>query len=223
MQRQPWTRSGRSSKKVSSLANDQGKVQESGYSGSTKRHNSQFFCHLKNAELEPKYQKYKGWVVLRGDIVKDDAGSYAVFTELGFVCISNNGSNCSGCHCQDTRCAGQAADAVSAHTQVLQKCSNFQSQNVQIFGVRFPRHRWPKSLSNIEDPVVLLDGHSLAGFLWDRQFGKGSSGTGTGKVPNWEFLFVFRKHGLFLSVYVDDMNMVGRKQNSIPCGKFEVG
>ena len=27
-------------------------------------------CHLKNAELEAKHQKYKGRVVLRGDSVK---------------------------------------------------------------------------------------------------------------------------------------------------------
>ena len=38
-------------------------------------------CHLKNAELEAKHQKYKGRVVLCGDIVKDNSGSYAVFTE----------------------------------------------------------------------------------------------------------------------------------------------
>ena len=30
-----------------------------------------------------KHQKYKGRVVLRGDIVKDDSGSYAVFTGQG--------------------------------------------------------------------------------------------------------------------------------------------
>ena len=40
-------------------------------------------CHLKNAELETKHQKYKGRVVLRGYFVKDDSGSYAVFTEQG--------------------------------------------------------------------------------------------------------------------------------------------
>ena len=41
-------------------------------------------CHLKkNSELELQYQKYKGRVVLRGDIVKDDSGSYAVFTSQG--------------------------------------------------------------------------------------------------------------------------------------------
>ena len=39
--------------------------------------------HLKNAELEAKHQKYKGRVVFRDDIVKDNSGSYAVFTEQG--------------------------------------------------------------------------------------------------------------------------------------------
>ena len=40
-------------------------------------------CHLKNAEWDPKLQKYRGTVVLRKDIVKDDSGAYAVFTEQG--------------------------------------------------------------------------------------------------------------------------------------------
>ena len=40
-------------------------------------------CHLKNAELEAKHQKYKGRIVLRGDFVKDDSGSYAALTEQG--------------------------------------------------------------------------------------------------------------------------------------------
>ena len=40
-------------------------------------------CHLKNAELEAKDQKHKGRIVIRGDIVKDDSGSYEVFTERG--------------------------------------------------------------------------------------------------------------------------------------------
>ena len=40
-------------------------------------------CHVENAELETKHQKYKGRVVLRGDIVTDDSGSYAVFAKQG--------------------------------------------------------------------------------------------------------------------------------------------
>ena len=40
-------------------------------------------CHLKNAELQKKHQKYKGRDVLRDDIVNDDSDSCAVFTEQG--------------------------------------------------------------------------------------------------------------------------------------------
>ena len=36
-------------------------------------------CHLQNAELEPKLQKYKGRVVLRGDIVKRQLWSLRSF------------------------------------------------------------------------------------------------------------------------------------------------
>ena len=46
--------------------------------------------HLKNAESEAKLQKYKGRVIVRGDIVKDDPGSYAVFTETRIFSISND-------------------------------------------------------------------------------------------------------------------------------------
>ena len=42
--------------------------------------------------------------------------------------------------------------------------------------IRPPRHKWPKSWSSMENPVVLLErnlhGHPLAGLLWERQFEK---------------------------------------------------
>ena len=34
-------------------------------------------CHLKNSELEEKFQRYKGRVVFRGDDVKDQHGHFA--------------------------------------------------------------------------------------------------------------------------------------------------
>ena len=40
-------------------------------------------CHLKNCGLDKKFQTYKCYVVQRGDVVKDDSGSYVVFTEQG--------------------------------------------------------------------------------------------------------------------------------------------
>ena len=59
-------------------------IDEAKTSGATVRFASLMdMCHLKNAELEAKHQKYKGRVVLRGDIVKDDFGSHAAFTEQG--------------------------------------------------------------------------------------------------------------------------------------------
>ena len=74
-------------------------------------------CHLKNAELETKHTKYKGRVVLRGDIVKDDSGSYAVFTEQGSSASQMTAAKVIDIIFRLPGCAGQAADAVSAYTQ----------------------------------------------------------------------------------------------------------
>ena len=78
-------------------------------------------CHLKNTELEAKHQKYKGRVVLRGDIVKDDSGSYAVFTEQGSSASQMTAAKVMDIISRLLGCAGQAADAVSAYTQVKMK------------------------------------------------------------------------------------------------------
>ena len=69
-------------------------------------------CHLKNAELETKHQKYKGRVVIRGDIVKDDSGSYAVFTEQGSSASQMTAAKVMDIISRLPGCAGQAADAV---------------------------------------------------------------------------------------------------------------
>ena len=75
--------------------------------------------HLKNAELEATHQKYKGRVVLRGDIVKDDSGSYAVlFTEQGSSASQMTAAKVMGIISRLPGCAGQAADVVSAYTQI---------------------------------------------------------------------------------------------------------
>ena len=75
-------------------------------------------CHLKNAELETKHQKYKGRVVLLGDIVKDDSGSYAVFTEQGSSASQMTAAKVMENISRLPGCDGQAADAVSACTHV---------------------------------------------------------------------------------------------------------
>ena len=118
-------------------------------------------CPLKNAELEAKHQKYKGRVVLRGDIVKDDSGSYAVFTEQGSSASQMTAAKIMDIISRLPGCDGQAAEAVSAYTQVkwkmLTNYFKFPNRSVQTFGFRLIRHKWPKSWSSMEDPVVPLE------------------------------------------------------------------
>ena len=81
-------------------------------------------CHLKNADLEAKHQKNEGRVVLRGDIVKDDSGSYAVFTEQGSSASQLTAAKIMDIISRLPGCDGQAADAVSAYTQIKSgRCS----------------------------------------------------------------------------------------------------
>ena len=135
-------------------------------------------CHLKNSELELRYQKYQGRVVLRGDIVKDDSGAYAVFTEQGSSASQMTAAKVMDIISRLAGFSGQAADAISAYTQVkiedaptLLKIPESECPDI---GIRLPKHKWPKSWSSVEDPVVPLErnlyGHALEGPLWERQF-----------------------------------------------------
>ena len=149
-------------------------------------------CHLKNAELDAKHQKYKGRVVLRGDIAKDNPGSYAVFTEQGSSASQMTAAKIMDIISRLPGCDGQAADAVSAYTQVkmedAHKLLKIPKSECRDIWIRLPRHKWPKSWSSMEDPVVLLErylyGHLLAGLLWERQFEKILLKHGWEKIPN---------------------------------------
>ena len=118
-------------------------------------------CHLKNAELEAKHLKYKGRVVLRGDIVKDDSASYAVFTEQGSSASQMTAVKVMDIKSRLPRCAGQAADVVSAHSQVKMedapKLLKIPKSECPDIWIRLPRHKWPKSWSSMDDPVVPLE------------------------------------------------------------------
>ena len=78
---------------------------------------------LEKAELEAKHQQYQGRVVLRGDIVKEDSGSYAVFTEQGSSASQMTVAKVLDIISRLPGCDGQAADAVSAYTQENGRCS----------------------------------------------------------------------------------------------------
>ena len=77
-------------------------------------------------------------------------------------------------------CAGQAADAVSAYTQVKMEDApsllKIPKSECPDIWMRLPKNIWPKSWSSMGDPVVPLErhlyGHLLAGLLRVRQLEK---------------------------------------------------
>ena len=112
-----------------------------------------------------------------GDIVKDDSGSSAVFTEQGSSASQMTAAKIMDIISRLPGCDGQAADAVSAFSQVemedapkLQQIPKSECPDVWI---RLPRHKRPKSWANIEDLMVPIErklyGHPVAGLLWERQ------------------------------------------------------
>ena len=112
-------------------------------------------CHLKNAELEAKHQKYKGRVVLRGDIVKDDSGAYAMFTEQGSSASQMTASKVMDVIPKITSfCNKKKPNATSTYTHIkktLQGCEKIPRFKYPNMYIRFPRHNWPTSWANIAD------------------------------------------------------------------------
>ena len=112
--------------------------------------------------------------------MKDDSGSYAVFTEQGSSASQMTAAKIMDIISRLPDCDGQAADAVSAYTQVkIGRCS----QIIENSKIGVSRHldsstttHMAESWSSMEDPMVPLErnlyGHPLAGLLWERQFEK---------------------------------------------------
>ena len=93
-------------------------------------------CHLKNSELEPPYQKYKGRVVLRGDIVRDDSRLYAVFTEQGSFASYMIAAKVMDIISKDCQLAQDKRQMQYPRSKwkMHRRHWKFQSQNVLIFG-----------------------------------------------------------------------------------------
>ena len=168
-----------------------------------------------------KHQKYKGRVVLRGDIVKDDSGSYAVFTEQGSSASQMTAAKMMDIVSRLPGCDGQAADAVSAKTQVkmedAHKLLKIPKSECPDIWIRLPRHKWPKSWSSMEDPIVPLErnlyGHLLAGLLWERQFEKFQIGNVS--------LCIGKKDYSYLCMWMTS-NWLERNKTLIRCGKYSI-
>ena len=87
--------------------------------------------------------------------------SYAVFTEQGSSASQMTAAKIMDIISRLPGCDGQAADAVSAYTQVkmedAHKLLKIPKSECPDIWIRLPRHKWPKSWFSMEDPVVLLE------------------------------------------------------------------
>ena len=135
-------------------------------------------CHLKNAELETKHQKYKGRVVFRGDIVKDDSGSYAVFKERGSSASQMTAAKVMDIISRLPGCDGQAADAVYLLVprwkwKMLTNYWKFQNRSVQTFGFVYHDTNGPNHGPVLKTQLFLLKG-ICTDILWQVYYGKGN-------------------------------------------------
>ena len=178
-------------------------------------------CHLKHAELAPELQKYKGRVVFRGDQVKDETGLSAVFTEQGASASQMAAAKFLDTIARMQGMSGQAADGIKAYTQVQLSLASellgLPKNECPETWISLPPSRQPASWKNIKDPVCPLErnlyGHPLAGLLWEKYLEAALRKIRWEKIPGWECLYVHRQKRLFLSVYVDDFKMVGKREN----------
>ena len=93
-------------------------------------------------------RKNKGRVVLRGDLVEDDSGPYAVFTEQGSSASQMTAAKIMDIISRLPGCDGQAADAVSEYTQekmeVANKFLKIPKSECPDIWIRLPRHKMAK-------------------------------------------------------------------------------
>ena len=144
-------------------------------------------CHIKSSQLGKKFWTYKGRIVFRDDLVKDESGQFAVFTEQGASASHMAAAKFMDAIAPMPGNSGEDSDAVGAYTQVsLAEASKILGGDViTATWISLPPHRRPKSWEGIKDPVCPLlsnlYGHPLAGLLWEKYQEKNPPKAGMGK------------------------------------------
>ena len=98
--------------------------------------------------------------MLRGDILKDDSGDYAVFTEQGASASHMTENNVLDITSRLPEHSGQASDALSAHSPVKMKDAPELlqlSEDCPKIWIMFPKARRPQNWDSLDNPVVPLE------------------------------------------------------------------
>ena len=118
--------------------------------------------------------KVIGRVVLRGNVVKDDSGSYAMFTEAGIPSVSNDGGKSSGRDSQTTRMIRKSKRR--SVISLLPSQKGRRSDIIDTCGIGMPDIVGSTTSDKDQDTAVPLDRnlnrHQSTGLVWERPFEK---------------------------------------------------
>ena len=126
-------------------------------------------------------------------------------------------------------CDWQATDAViclnpGKNGRFSQIVFKFQNRSVQTFGFVYHDTNGQNHGPVMKDPVVLLERKCVMVILWQDCYGKGNLRKSYWNMTGRKFQIgnvslYHREKGLFLSVYVDDIKLAGKKHNNDPMWK----
>ena len=177
-------------------------------------------CVLKGSEIadtkenwDLKLKKYKGRVVFRGNNVKDENQDVALFQELG-----------SG---PPTMCAAKICDAlgISQDDFVIEQADAIQAYcQTTLKGiptwVRLPKSQWRPEWHDAKFkgcPVVplykALYGHPDSGGYWEQHNEEHLKAQGFTTVPGWPSCLTHKTLKVYLTVYVDDFKISGKRED----------
>jgi len=165
-------------------------------------------CSIKFAEMPANQQKYKGRVVFRGDITRDQYGAAAVFQELAASPTSIQDANSNLAYGRLPGNKTTQADAIRAYVQ-----SELRSKNVTWVAV--PRELWPDSWvkKGYKRPMCILRkalyGHPESGGHWEAHLTEAIVARGGIAVAGHPSTFWLPDSKLVLTVYVDDLLLSG--------------
>ena len=212
MRRRRWIRNGRSSRKFLRGRWIKWRAKRMLFLKHKKRKRKSTLLHWwtfvisRIAKKNQKHQKYKGRIVLRGDSERWFWCTRSIH-RTRIVSLANDSAKAMDVIARLPGCAGQAADAVSAHTQVkmedaprLLKIS--KSECAQKCGYVFHDPSGPNHGHTWKTQSFLLNeilyAHPFAGLSWEGRFEEVLLGLGWDKVPNWKCLFGQRRQRFVL-------------------------
>ena len=136
---------------------------------------------IKFYEMAQEYHKYKGRICFRGDIVKDQNGSAAIFQELSANPTNVHDANANLAYGMIPGHKTTQSDALRAYIQSLLKSKHKT-------WVRVPKELWPAHWhGKYTAPMSILEralyGHPEAGAHWERHLNEAVVSIGGQRVP----------------------------------------